>query len=85
MCNLLCTCSNLHRFTEGAVANIIRGLHRKIVDFSTFQAFEGAGNVSAVAVEHISTLRLGPAKVLHGALAHIPRQGSRAGLTVEIY
>lgn len=71
--NLIFTCSDLHRFTEGAVANIIRGLHRKIVDFSTFQAFDGAGDVSAVAVEHIPTLRLGAAKVLHSALAHIPR------------
>lgn len=54
--NQIFTCSNLYRFTEGAVANTIGGLNRKIENVTTFQAFDGAGDVSAVAVEHMSTL-----------------------------
>lgn len=82
--NWIFTCSELDRFTEGAVANTIRGFNGKIESFSTFKAVEGAGDVSAVAVEHLSTLWLGKAKVFHSPFAHIPRQSSRASLTVKI-
>ena len=61
------------------------GCDGEVVEAATLQAQDGAGRVRAVAVEHVAVCRLGSAKVLHGALAGVPGQQGRAGLTLQVH
>lgn len=77
------TCSGLKGGAERAVARAVGRLHGKVVNAATFQAFDDAGWVGAVAVQRVSNHGLGAAKVFHSTLAGVPRQDGRVAFTVN--
>lgn len=69
---LLITCSCLHGWARGAVAEAIKGFNGEVVNVATLQVFKCAGRGSASTEQVFSVHGCSVADVLHCSLCAVP-------------